>query len=108
MIYQFEHEEIKMCVNCKLCDINFDWCNMQSCLIDKYKTPQENDCPLVVISKTETTSCDWCDGKEYTIDSRDYACLEITGNKLTAYGEGVATGYINYCPNCGRKLKGEL
>ena len=56
MIYQFEHEEIKQCEYCKLCNLNFDWCNMQSCLIDKYESPEYNDCPLVAISKTETTS----------------------------------------------------
>jgi hypothetical protein len=54
MIYQFEHEEIKQCEYCKLCDLNFDWCNMQSCLIDKYESPKFNNCPLVAISKTET------------------------------------------------------
>ena len=80
-------------------------CVMASFMESKMKQTVIDALNSVAISETETTSCDWCDGKEYTIDSRDYTCLEIKGNKLTAYGEGEATGYINYCPNCGRKLK---
>lgn len=92
MIYQFENEEIKMCVNCKLCDINFDWCNMQSCLIDKYKTPQENDCPLVAISEKETTSCEWCERE---------LSFEVVWH---SFGSSFVDKAM-FCPNCGRRLE---
>lgn len=106
MIYQFEYEEIEYCSECPINNCTVDYCTLSGKYTYK-STPKENNCPLVVSSEKETTSCEWCNGKEYTIDCRDYTCLEITGNKLTAWGEGEATGHINYCPNCGRKLKGE-
>lgn len=97
MIYQFEHKEIKRCVNCKLCDINFDWCNMQSCLIDKYKIPQENDCPLVDISKTETTNVT-SDGFSYDTKSKQFYCCACD---TYFYMPQTPT----FCPNCGRELE---
>ena len=94
MIYQFEHEEIKQCEYCKLCDLNFDWCNMQSCLIDKYESPKFNNCPLVAISKTETTSCELLNhNMNYKKCSSCNYLIHVYVNKP------------NYCPNCGRKLK---
>ena len=102
MIYQFEHEEIKQCEYCKLCDLDYDWCNMQSCLIDKYESPKVNNCPLVAISKTETTSCEWCEkiGK--------YAGFAYaTFFEQTAPDEQYEISVeCNYCPNCGKALKG--
>ena len=90
MIYQFEHEEIKQCEYCKLCDLDYDWCNMQSCLIDKYESPKVNNCPLVAISKTETTSEE---------DDTYSQCEECGQFYLDSRGN-------DYCTNCGRKLKG--
>jgi len=61
MIYQFEHGEIKSCYGCPCFSI-IDYacaperCFLQHCVVDPDGTPQENDCPLVAISKTETTS----------------------------------------------------
>ena len=44
----------------------------------------------VVISKTETTSCEWCE-------------LEPS-EKIFAYVMGFRKMPSNFCPNCGRKL----
>jgi len=100
MIYQFEHDEIKHCYECPLVDSEYGDCNITGTEGVDCAIPA--DCPLVAIS-----NCEWCNGKEYIIDSRDYTCLGITGNKLAAWGEGEATGYVNYCPNCGRRLEGK-
>ena len=56
----------------------------------------------VAISKTETTSCEWCEkvGKYAQFDFATYT--EVDGDKEYEYAVKV-----NYCPNCGRKLKGE-
>ena len=61
MIYQFEDEKIKKCDGCPCRSIidhacTPDWCSLQDCAVTPDDTPQENDCPLVAISKTETTS----------------------------------------------------
>ena len=62
MTYQFERSEIKQCQNCDFAfgggnlKINERYCSRQDEIIDGYKKPQENDCPLVAISKTETTT----------------------------------------------------
>ena len=45
----------------------------------------------VAISKTETTSCEWCE-------------LEPS-EKIFAYGMGFRKMPLNYCPNCGRRLE---
>ena len=100
MIYQFEHEEIKQCEYCKLCNLNFDWCNMQSCLIDKYESPEYNDCPLVAISKTETTSCEWCKNDECYMSGQDFNCPAIPCEDCK-----YSIKFDNFCRHCGRKLK---
>ena len=113
MIYQFEHEKIKLCEDCKLCDLNFDWCNMQRCLINKYQSPKFNNCPLVAISKTETTSCEYCDGKEKPLhclrgEHGESVCVGVSksGGYVSVQKDGDNTLYaINYCPNCGRRLE---
>lgn len=103
MIYQFEYEEIKECGNCKLCDINFDWCKMQSCLIDKYESPKFNNCPLVAISKTEITSCEWC---KRISKYAGFGYAEFF--EQTAVDEQYEFSVeVSYCPNCGRKLQEE-
>ena len=61
MIYQFEHEEIKRCRECPCHSwADFpdekDWCDLQDKQLAYDTEPEYNDCPLVAISKTETTS----------------------------------------------------
>ena len=88
MIYQFEHEEIKRCRECPCRFIidhacSPDWCSLQGCAVTVDDTPQDNDCPMVAISKTcdDTYSqCEECG--QFYLDHRGY----------------------DYCPNCGRKL----
>ena len=100
MTYQFERSEIKQCQNCDFAfgggnlKINERYCSRQDEIIDGYKKPQENDCPLVAISKTETTSCEWCDK---------------TLMLFTKSGKYIPENQPprNYCPNCGRKIKEE-
>ena len=62
------------------------------------------DCPLVAISKTETTSCEWCDkiGK--------YAGFAYaTFFEQTAPDEQYEISVeCKYCPNCGRRLEGKI
>ena len=100
VIYQFEHEEIKQCEYCKLCDLDYDWCNMQSCLIDKYESPKVNNCPLVAISKTETTGCRYCRG----IESHGIVAVKTVIDEYLRVIPAYDTPQ-NYCPNCGRKIK---
>ena len=92
MIYQLEHEEIDICNKCPMCVwcIDTEGCTLTNKLISGSKKPQENDCPLVAISKTETTSCEWCELKIIPL----------------FYDESLLIS-ASYCPNCGRKLKGE-
>ena len=60
MIYQFENDEIKKCIRCPMWVFpemaTMPLCNLTGETIPKGSTPQDNDCPLVAISKTETTS----------------------------------------------------
>lgn len=61
MTYQFEHEEIKRCRECPCHSwADFpdekDWCDLQDKQLAYDTEPEDNDCPLVAISKTETTS----------------------------------------------------
>ena len=58
----------------------------------------------VAISKTETTSkpCWYCEGIEGHKIVSVKTVVDEFGRELPAYD----TPY-NYCPNCGRKLKGE-
>lgn len=48
--------------------------------------------------------CEWCNGKENKLAEGEYTGLYMTGNTITAYGEGEAVVEIKYCPNCGRNL----
>ena len=60
MIYQFEHEPITRCRDCPCHSYDMydmtGWCDLQDAPLSCDGKPQENDCPLVAISKTETTS----------------------------------------------------
>jgi NADH pyrophosphatase NudC (nudix superfamily) len=49
----------------------------------------------VAISKTETTSCEWCDSG---IDTASVMSADMMMRFVRP---------VNFCPNCGRKLKGE-
>lgn len=53
MIYQFEHEGIEACGDCPCCD-SIGGCALGGSVESLDKVP--DDCPLVAISKTETTS----------------------------------------------------
>ena len=53
MIYQFEHEEITHCGNCPVRN-QYQRCPLINDLVHIDDTPQDNDCPLETISKTET------------------------------------------------------
>lgn len=75
MIYQFEHEEIKFCAQCPMFECIYEKCNLQHCDVNLRLSLQENDCPLVAISETETTSCD--DTKGFDVNWYD-----ISGHKL--------------------------
>ena len=59
MTYQIENDEIKKCIRCPMWVFPemamMPLCNLTGETIPKGSTPQENDCPLVAISKTETT-----------------------------------------------------
>ena len=99
MIYQFEHEEIKKCIRCPMWVfpemVTMPLCNLTGETIPEVSTPQDNDCPLVAISKTETTSCEWCEGnvsKYFDVNWYDFNGYERLDKS-------------NYCPACGRKLK---
>ena len=96
MIYQFKNDEIKKCIQCPMWVFpemaTMPLCNQTGETIPKGSTPEENDCPLVAISKTETTSCEWCEGGI---------------NTASLMGEDMMMRFVrpvNYCPNCGRKL----
>lgn len=61
MIYQFEHEEIKRCRECPCHSwADFpdekDWCDLQDKQLAYDTEPECNDCPLLAISKMETTT----------------------------------------------------
>lgn len=101
MIYQYERSEIKRCDGCDFFfggvdGMSYEWgyCTRQEDIIDGHKTPQENNCPLVAISKTETTSCEWCEGnvsKYFDVNWYDFNGHERLDKS-------------NYCPACGRKM----
>ena len=97
MIYQFEHEEIDICNKCPMCVwcIDTEGCTLTNKLISGSKTPQENDCPLVVISKIETTSVT-SDGFSYDAKPKQFQC-----NSCRDYFYMPRVG--KYCPNCGRR-----
>ena len=54
----------------------------------------------------ETTSCEWCDGEEHCISRARWTRLLMSGKTITASGDENASVEINYCPNCGRRLRG--
>jgi hypothetical protein len=61
MIYQFEHDEIKNCYECPLIDPEYGDCNITG--TEGVNDAIPADCPLLAISKTETTSA-----KKITVD----------------------------------------
>ena len=102
MIYQFEHEEIKRCRECPCRFIidhacSPDWCSLQGCAVTVDDTPEENDCPLVAISKTETTSCEWCE----IASACEYEVTFFRDDDRWATERSLMP---KFCPNCGRKL----
>ena len=89
MIYQFEHEEIKNCDECPCCYKEY------GCLLGELEESFDKipaDCPLVAISKTETTSCEWCDGE---------LSFDVVWHSFGSSFADVAM----FCPNCGRRLE---
>ena len=109
MIYQFEHDEIKHCYECPLAETGLDdmnfyygYCSLSKNIewseenVDDDDTPKPDDCPLVVISKTETASCEWCELK--TIPLFYVECVRAT---LDDESQLISA---SYCPACGRKL----
>ena len=101
MIYQFEYEEITNCAGCPCCD-NIIGCQLGEVEENFKKIPA--NCPLVAISKTETTSaralsCWYCTEMEKHGVVSVKTVLDKAGRELDAY----ETPY-NYCPNCGRKV----
>ena len=107
MIYQFEHEEVKHCYECPLAETGLDdmnfyygYCSLSKNIEwvgengDDDDTPKPDNCPLVAISKVETTSCEWCDK---------------TLMLFTKSGKYIPENQPprNYCPNCGRRLEGK-
>ena len=113
MIYQFDRGEIETCGSCPCwCPdvISKGYAIDDGCCYLNYEerhrhTAKPIDCPLVAISKTETTSaralsCWYCTEIEKHGVVAVKTVLDKAGRKLDAY----ETPY-NYCPNCGRKLK---
>ena len=99
MIYQFENDEIKKCIRCPMWVFpemaTMPLCNLTGETIPKGSTPQDNDCPLLAIPKTGTTSCEWCEGnvsKYFDVNWYDFNGHERLDKS-------------NYCPACGRRLK---
>lgn len=87
MIYQFENEEIEACGDCPCCD-SIGGCALGGSVESLGEVP--DDCPLVAISKTETTGCEWCKKPNAT----------MAGSIGTVH-----MSKANYCPNCGRRLE---
>ena len=119
MIYQFEHDEITNCGDCPCCD-TISGCQLGESEESFDKIPA--DCPLVAISKKETTSCE--NGKTKTERKYDnFRSYNIQGDCYKYVCSCVGCGQVlweiedyNYmkgergykppfCPNCGRKLK---
>ena len=112
MGYQFERSKIERCDGCDFfyggvdgMSYEYGYCTRHEDIIDGHKLPQDNDCPLVAISKTETTSvralsCWYCTEMEKHGVVAVKTVLDKAGRKLDAY----ETPY-NFCPNCGRRLE---
>ena len=104
MIYQFERLRIERCDGCDFfyggidgMSYEYGYCTRHEDIIDGHKTPQDNDCPMVAISKTETTSCEWC---EIASECEYEVTFFEDGDSWAKHREVMP----NYCPNCGRKL----
>lgn len=107
MIYQFERSRIERCDGCDFfyggvdgMSYEYGYCTRHEDIIDGHKTPHENDCPLLAISKTETTSCEWCE-KTGKYAGFAYATFFEQTASDEEYEFSVK---CSYCPNCGRKL----
>ena len=57
----------------------------------------------VAISKTETTSCEWCE----SFDRFEFNPIDHDGNCIPDEYCMVQSGLAAYCPNCGRDLTGD-
>ena len=90
MIYQFEHDEIKHCYECPLVDSEYGDCNITG--TEGVDGAIPDDCPLVAISKTETTICEWCEGE---------LSFDVVWHSFGSSFADVAM----FCPNCGRRLE---
>ena len=89
MIYQFEYEEITNCGDCPCYD------HLYGCQLGELKESFDkipDDCPLVAISKTETTGCEWCERE---------LSFEVVWH---SFGSSFVDKAI-FCPNCGRRLE---
>ena len=78
------------CVFCKAIDLAITALQAYQPTTRKDRTVEE-----VAISKTETTSCEWCEGnvsKYFDVNWYDFNGHERLDKS-------------NYCPNCGRKLR---
>lgn len=93
MIYQFE-QAINIAKGCV----------MASAMDNETKMAVLEMLNLVDISKTETTSCERCDGEEHCISKARWTRLLMRGKTITASGDENASVEINFCPNCGRRL----
>ncbi|NLD33071.1 MAG: hypothetical protein GX662_12595 [Trichococcus flocculiformis] len=100
MIYQFEfeHGEITSCVDCPCYDIT-GGCQLDELEESSYKIPA--DCPLVAVSETETTSCEWCE----IASACEYEVTFFRDGDRWATERSLMP---KFCPNCGRRLKEEI
>ena len=96
MIYQFEHKEIKDCYGCPLVDGEYGDCNITGTEGVDGAIPA--DCPLVAISKTETTSCEWCE----IASACEYEVTFFRDGDRWATERSLMP---KFCPNCGRRLE---
>ena len=80
-------------------------CVMASFMDSETKQAVVEALSQLAISKTETTSCEWCDGEAHCLSQSDYTLLGIQGNTLYASGDDCTDIRINYCPNCGRRFE---
>ena len=108
MIYQFERSRIERCDGCDFfyggvdgMSYEYGYCTRHEDIIDGHKTPQDNDCPLVAISKTETTS-----PKTERVEPCEYCRKPIYLKWNVSFIDGYykLNDDCNYCPACGRKL----
>ena len=72
-------------------------CVMASAMDNETKMAVLEMLNLVDISKTETTSCEWCEGG---IHYGEINCFHSEGSPETLLAEN-----WSFCPNCGRSLK---